>query len=784
MMYYNYNKPAMLSIIEHSGYGLEGIVTDANTGDPVTAAVFVNDYFPTYTDVNAGDYHKYVLAGTYDITVVANGYETQTITGISVASGSSTATDFQLQPLEGQFVYKIASSRIPDNNTADEGDTPGVIGAPDNRNYSIGKNGWIVIDMQYPVIDGPGNDIKVFEGDASPEGYTVYAGESIDGPWLLLGNGNGTAEFDLAIGGLMETQFVKILDDGDGIATAADAGFDLDAVGSLESVSGVYIGLMNYQIDDSSGNDNGRIDPGETVDIIITLQNNGDVLAESVNGTISTTSSYITLDVSNVDFGDLGPAQNSEGIYTLTSDETTPSGEDFELELDVSANSGSYMNNYVMDFTVGGWLLEEYFEGTFPPVDWSIMGQGSSNWSGSSSSNAGGTAPEAKFSWSPSFTGESALTSPEINTTGLSSLNLTYNHFLNDYSGSGYSIGVKTTSDGGSTWNIANEIFPTGDIGPETLELTVETADVGSATFQIAFFFDGYSFDIDYYYIDNILLGGYSGGLVPPTNLTAEIIDYNSSIIISWGGSVRFKQKVRDILGYNIYFDGVFVANVTSSPYIFTGPFAPGDYYFEITAVYDEGESEAAEITVTIVLNPPENLTAISSGDDIILNWELPIPVRGIVEYNIYHEGLEIGTTTSTTCTIEDIPSGEYTYSVTVVYDGGYESDFAEVTIDHTSSNDLLKPDVTALSGNYPNPFNPATTISFSNREAGQVSINIYNMKGQLVKTLINEYLEAAYHNIVWNGKDNTEKSVSSGIYFYKMKSGNYSNTKKMILMK
>jgi hypothetical protein len=132
-----------------------------------------------------------------------------------------------------------------------------------------------------------------------------------------------------------------------------------------------------------------------------------------------------------------------------------------------------------------------------------------------------------------------------------------------------------------------------------------------------------------------------------------------------------------------------------------------------------------------------------------------------------------------------NVPSGNYIYNVTAVYDDNWESEMSDSTfVSHTTSNDLLKPEVTALSGNYPNPFNPETTISFSNREAGNVSINIYNMKGQLVKTLINEYLEAAYHNIVWNGKDNTGKSVSSGIYFYKMKSGNYSNTKKMILMK
>ena len=57
-------------------------------------------------------------------------------------------------------------------------------------------------------------------------------------------------------------------------------------------------------------------------------------------------------------------------------------------------------------------------------------------------------------------------------------------------------------------------------------------------------------------------------------------------------------------------------------------------------------------------------------------------------------------------------------------------------------------------------------------------------MRGQLVKTLVNEQLDAAYHNIVWDGRDTCNKKVSSGFYFYKMKSRDYTKTKKMILMK
>jgi hypothetical protein len=236
MQYYNWNYPSMMALIEYSGYGLEGIVTDATTNAPVTATVFVNNYYPTYTDPTAGDYHKYVLPGTYSITVVANGYQSQTINNVVVTANSSTVTNFQLQPGGGQYVYKFSSSQIPDNNYADEGLTPAVIGPPDDINYSIGKNGWCVLDMQYPIPDGSGADFTVYEGDTSPEGYYCYVGQTIDGPWILLGTGNGTTQFDLSSSGLAQAQFIKILDDGDGTAITANAGFDLDAIKATDIV--------------------------------------------------------------------------------------------------------------------------------------------------------------------------------------------------------------------------------------------------------------------------------------------------------------------------------------------------------------------------------------------------------------------------------------------------------------------------------------------------------------------------------------------------------------------
>jgi hypothetical protein len=86
---------------------------------------------------------------------------------------------------------------------------------------------------------------------------------------------------------------------------------------------------------------------------------------------------------------------------------------------------------------------------------------------------------------------------------------------------------------------------------------------------------------------------------------------------------------------------------------------------------------------------------------------------------------------------------------------------------------------------NYPNPFNPETTIEFNNPVQGQVSVNIYNLKGQLVKSLLHDNLNQGHHKVVWQGRDSNGKQVSSGVYFYKISSGNNKSvTKKIILMK
>ena len=88
------------------------------------------------------------------------------------------------------------------------------------------------------------------------------------------------------------------------------------------------------------------------------------------------------------------------------------------------------------------------------------------------------------------------------------------------------------------------------------------------------------------------------------------------------------------------------------------------------------------------------------------------------------------------------------------------------------------------LGQNYPNPFNPETEISFSLPEMMEVSLTVYNILGQEVRTLVSGEMEAGTHTIYWNGRDNAGNSVASGIYFYRLNTESFGRTNKMVLMK
>ena len=126
---------------------------------------------------------------------------------------------------------------------------------------------------------------------------------------------------------------------------------------------------------------------------------------------------------------------------------------------------------------------------------------------------------------------------------------------------------------------------------------------------------------------------------------------------------------------------------------------------------------------------------------------------------------------------------GEFTNSV--LRYAAIDLEFQEEWINPVSINPETIPQVDIQLFNYPNPFNPTTTISFSLTQISSfVKLSIYNVKGQKIKTLLRNQLSAGTHSVIWDGKDSNDKRVSSGIYFYKLSTENKTLQKKMLLLK
>jgi hypothetical protein len=89
-----------------------------------------------------------------------------------------------------------------------------------------------------------------------------------------------------------------------------------------------------------------------------------------------------------------------------------------------------------------------------------------------------------------------------------------------------------------------------------------------------------------------------------------------------------------------------------------------------------------------------------------------------------------------------------------------------------------------SLAQNYPNPFNPQTTIAFSIKARGHVALSVYDVGGRLVRELANEVRAAGAHTVTWDGRDGSGEPAASGVYFYRLTSPGFSQTRKMVLLK
>ncbi|MDO9578749.1 MAG: T9SS type A sorting domain-containing protein [Candidatus Cloacimonadales bacterium] len=209
--------------------------------------------------------------------------------------------------------------------------------------------------------------------------------------------------------------------------------------------------------------------------------------------------------------------------------------------------------------------------------------------------------------------------------------------------------------------------------------------------------------------------------------------------------------------------------------------------------IFENNAGPDVIIPVTMVVNPlpyhnpPSNAGYELFSDHIHLFWEPPVNTTlNVIEYHIYVDGV-MYTTTELFFDIYNLIVGQvYDIALTALYEDQIESDPIIFNICFLRNDGIInfeKPNLV----NYPNPFNPSTTISFSltAKDAQDAKIEIFNLKGQKVKTFSNlQITQSTNQKIVWNGKDENGEPVASGVYYCRMKCGEYQTSKKMVLLK
>lgn len=440
---------------------------------------------------------------------------------------------------------------------------------------------------------------------------------------------------------------------------------------------------------------NGQLDPGETTDIMVTLENFGGAAAANLESILSSSDAYITIN-NNIDtITELEAYSSGSVTYNITVDSACPIGHLADFNVGISANF-EYSNTDEFDLTVG-LIIEDFETGDFSAFPWEMSGMG--NWFISSN------AYEESYAAQSGNISDDQFTTLALTVNVLAESNISFWKKVSSedtYDFLRFTIDNNLQGEWSGTVNWSEESYP---------------VSAGEHTFAWTFDKDGsVSNGDDCGWIDYIIL--------PPIQLSNPIL--NISI-----DSFNIEMEQGETL----------------------------DETFEITNV------GGGEINYEIDV-------------DMHNSW---FTLNDLEGYLPAGETDEISVTFDTS----NLNGGDYSCNMMITDDIRNETVIpVNLTVLATSAEDALIPEKTALAGNFPNPFNPMTKISYGLRTKSDVKLDIYNSKGQKVRTLINENKNAGYHFTNWDGTDDDQQTVSSGVYFYKLKAGRYTSTKKMILMK
>ncbi|MDI3504386.1 MAG: large repetitive protein, partial [Candidatus Cloacimonadota bacterium] len=546
------------------------------------------------------------------------------------------------------------------------------------------------------------------------------------------------------------------------------------------------------------------------------------------------TSTSGTITVGNTDY-DMGTITLTEIAYAPNS---------VEAELNDSYNAVNISWNAP---DPNAMEITESFEATaFPPQDWtqSITNDGPANTLGIyptwcnfgtiTIAGSGDVSPtegikQAGLWWDYSHQDEWLIT-PSFNCPP--DAHLSFDTYLHMGSPNNDHYYVKVSTNEGSSWNILWD----GAAQPEALNnydylITVGLEEYGGMQVQLAFHADdppsneGLWFP---WFIDNVYIGNFVDRIeFEPTPALTDIRDIaqkaksdqhtpdqpartylSGQNALSHTGSKAPDKNIilpasrsshRSLEGYQVWRlisgqeqnenNWVSLTDEIISNLNFTdeswNTLANGTYRWAVKAIYTADVSSVPAFSNPLVKE-------VVSGN--IVGFVRKENGQGIPNATVTASGGFSANTNSAGAYSLTVPAGVYTVTASAAsYDSLSYENITVAPSQNTTLNFILEPTsngdelipvtVTALNPNYPNPFNPETTISYDIKEAGEVRLDIYNLKGQLVRTLVDKAQVPGRYRIVFDSRDNKGNPLSSGIYLYRLQTKDYQSTRKMMLM-
>ncbi len=701
--------------------------------------------------------------------------------------------------------YSFNNEYLTGANEINSGDALLVTGSPIFLEESFLVLGYPVIhDSNDNHVIEPGESVNlginlVNIGAGVAEGVTISV--SSESPYVSISNHQSTYDSIPGEGSMFGNEFIS-LNIADNTPDNHEIALNVDIetlnngwvrVQTLNVVSNKLI-YKNASINDQvNGNGDKIVQAGEDIFLCVNLENPEVVKTTGIQ--VGLNCSYPGVEIPNnlQLIGDADANSTIQTYFEISIPEGIADLTYISFEITYSANG---VNQSTANLTIGIGLAD--FDFNFENSNGGLISQGGWQWGYDTlmGSHSGLRVWGTYLSGNYPDNNETTLTTPVIPLSDNAQLRFWHKYqYDNHYDGGN----VKVSTDMGNSWVL---IYPeTGYDDAVIFALNDQSGFTGSNGVWTEVVFDLSSYAntcvqirwtsaSDYYvndygwYIDDLVIEGYTGGSGYITgNVILDGEEDVTKVNISNGevvthpdnsGSYYLFQKEG---GYNIH--------------AFTPHYSEGYVNRLLLSTVNPSYSD---IDFSLLrLNEPNNLNCVQNRTDLLLSWQAP-EYEGLTlnSYNIYRSidsepFALIGNTTDTAYTDILSYAGQYNYYVAASYEEGesFDSDLFSIVPDMTDveSNTVIAT-CTQLVGNYPNPFNPTTSLMFSLKENERVTIKVYNIKGQLVNTICDDVMEAGNHRIVWNGNDERGKMVSTGVYLFRMKTDNYTGTLKSIMIK